>query len=561
MNSLFSVCLTGFLLFLHKTFADTKGPLVNLQSGSLRGSYENVKGVEAMVHTYMGVPFAQPPVGLLRLAPPQPPEPWEGEWDATKKPPMCLQDRGLTLDLLEKLFMQMDVPPVSEDCLYLNIYTPAASTADSKLPVMVWIHGGGLVMGSASLGDGSVLAAYQNVVVVLIQYRLGILGFFSTGDEQAPGNFGLLDQVAALHWVQDNIHSFGGDPGSVTIFGESAGGVSVSLLLLSPLSSGLFHRAIAESGTANMKGLFNPNQFPIAQIVANMSGCDITNSKTVVNCMMQLTEEDILKTVEQVKTSVFLVTNDGKFLTKTIDEYFQNHEVHKVPFMTGLTNHEFGWLLPNFLAPPGWVEGMDWDQVLSILSFLYQEPTDNTTKELIAGEYLGTAEDRLANRDSFLEMMGDIMFTISTIQTANFHRDAGVPVYLYEFQEAPSIFQEKRPSFVKVDHGDDVMIVFGHCFSDLANTMESTAKDLCTEEEQQMERTVMAYWANFARTGSPNGAGLVEWPQYGLEEEYLALGLKQWVGQRLKENRFIFLTKTLPEKIRVLQEQKGHGEL
>ncbi|KAJ8382607.1 hypothetical protein SKAU_G00033850 [Synaphobranchus kaupii] len=212
-------------------YTPNEGPLVTLQSGSLRGKYVNVKGVETLVHTYLSVPFAQPPIGPLRLAPPLPVEPWEGERDATQKPLMCLQNRAFVLDLVEKMAMHMEVPDVSEDCLYLDIYTPATSTADSKLPVMVWIHGGGFVMGSSSLQDASPLAAYQDVVVVVIQYRLGILGFFSTGDGHAPGNIGLLDQVAALHWVQKNIHSFGGDPGLVTIFGESAGGTSVSLLV------------------------------------------------------------------------------------------------------------------------------------------------------------------------------------------------------------------------------------------------------------------------------------------------------------------------------------------
>ncbi|NXQ78651.1 SASB hydrolase, partial [Quiscalus mexicanus] len=138
---------------------------------------------------------------------------------------------------------------VSEDCLYLNVYTPVSTGENKKLPVLVWIHGGGLVFGAASSYDGSVLAAFDNVVVVAIQYRLGIAGYFSTGDEHARGNWGYLDQVAALRWIQENIMHFGGDPGSVTIFGESAGGISVSALVLSPLAKGLFHKAISESGT------------------------------------------------------------------------------------------------------------------------------------------------------------------------------------------------------------------------------------------------------------------------------------------------------------------------
>uniref|UniRef100_A0A671N1P5 Carboxylic ester hydrolase n=1 Tax=Sinocyclocheilus anshuiensis TaxID=1608454 RepID=A0A671N1P5_9TELE len=234
--------------------------------GSLRGAFLTVKGKDTIVNSYLGVPFAKPPVGPLRLVRPQPAEKWDGVRDATKQPPMCIQDRQSSVIELEFLAMDVEIPEVSEYCLYLNIYTPVKPGEDAKLPVMVWIHGGGLSLGSASVYDGSVLSAYHDVVVVLIQYRLGLLGFFSTGDEHAPGNYGLLDQVAALQWVQENIYSFGGDPGSVTIFGESAGGISVSTLILSPLASGLFHRAIAESGTAFWDGLVMGNPLLRAQV-------------------------------------------------------------------------------------------------------------------------------------------------------------------------------------------------------------------------------------------------------------------------------------------------------
>ncbi|KAJ8382608.1 hypothetical protein SKAU_G00033860 [Synaphobranchus kaupii] len=330
-------------------------------------------------------------------------------------------------------------------------------------------------------------------------------------------------------------------------------------MALSPLSSGLFHRAIAQSGTAMISGLFNPNYFPMAQTLGNISGCDITTSKTIVDCLMQLTEEEMQKLVEEALTVQFMVTNDGHFLTKTMEESLQNHEIHKVPFMTGVMNQECGWLLPNLLAPPGWEEGMDRDQVLSIMPFLYHKPSDKRIQELVADEYLGTSEDRQAIRDSAVEMMGDVMFTIPAIQTANFHRDTGVPVYLYEFQEAPSVLRKKRPSFVKSDHGDEIMFVFGFCFADLNVTIEGdTMKGMCTEEEHELSRTVMAYWANFARTGSPNGAGLVDWPRYGPEEEFLCLGMKQQTGKRLKGERYVFLTRTLQEKMRT---QEKHSEL
>ncbi|NXJ73188.1 SASB hydrolase, partial [Trogon melanurus] len=227
-------------------------PEVVTKYGRVRGYQFKVDAAERSVNVFLGLPFAKPPVGPLRFSEPQPPEPWKGVRDATSYPPICLQEKLLgqfTMDFFsmrkENILLQM-----SEDCLYLNVYTPISTEKQEKLPVFVWIHGGGLTFGDASSYDGSALAALDNVVVVAIQYRLGIIGYFSTGDKYARGNWGYLDQVAALQWIQENIIHFGGDPGSVTIAGESAGGVSVSALILSPLAKGLFHKAISESGTA-----------------------------------------------------------------------------------------------------------------------------------------------------------------------------------------------------------------------------------------------------------------------------------------------------------------------
>ncbi|KAM4618949.1 fatty acyl-CoA hydrolase precursor, medium chain [Polymixia lowei] len=547
--------LTICILFLYAT-ADLDGPVVHTKHGGLRGQYVTVKGKETGVHAYLGVPFAKPPVGPLRLAPPQPVEKWEGVRDATQQPHICVQSK----QLLEELFIKIggvtvDLPDISEDCLYLNIYTPAKAAPNAKLPVMVWIHGGGLTSGSASIYDGSSLAAYQDVVVVLVQYRLGLLGFLSTGDEHIPGNFGLLDQVEALRWVQEHIHNFGGDPGLVTIFGESAGGVSVSLLLLSSLSDGLFHRAIAESGTAAMDMLLTKNPLPQAQIAANASGCDITSTEKMTDCLRRLDVDTVLAFSQDLLLR-FAVNIDGHFLSKDVDELFKNHELLKIPFMTGVNSDEGGWLLPDYFAPSNWTEGMDREYIMNVLAMFYPDPSDELFRELVADEYLGTSEDRIKNRDGFTELVGDLFFTIPAIKVANSHRDAGAPVYLYEYQHPPSFLLNKRPSFVGSDHGDEIFAVLGFCFT----TNHVTLQYSCTEEDEQLSRTMMNYWGNFARTGSPNGAGLVQWPQYGAEEEYLAIGVEQVTAHHLKKERYTSLTETIPEKIRMGQKME-HREL
>ncbi|XP_030645781.1 liver carboxylesterase 2-like [Chanos chanos] len=554
-SGLLVICITIVLKNLSASTA-TNAPVVQTKLGALEGEYMLVKGSATLVHSYLGVPFAKPPLGPLRLAPPEPVERWEGVKKATEQPPMCMQDVQLIRTLMSNLSFTMEVPDISEDCLYLNIYTPSKPGEDARLPVMVWIHGGGLTMGSASITDGSVLASYQNVVVVLIQYRLGMLGFLSTGDEHAPGNYGVLDQVAALRWVQEHIHNFGGDPNSVTIFGESAGGVSVSLQLLSPLSAGLFHRAIAQSGVALMDGVLNPNPYPMAQHVANTTGCDISSTKKVVECIKQWSTEDVVAFVSEPSNAMltFGITVDGKFLPKPVKELMKNQEFQKMPLMTGVTNDEAGWLLLRHFAPPGWADGMDRDHVRPALEF-YPDASETWIKELILDEYIGTSGDRIKIRDGFRELFADIMFNIPALKLANHHSEAA-PVYFYELQHPPSIVQKTRPSFVGADHGDDLPFVFGACF---ANGHIKIIGQF-TEAEDQLCRNVMSYWGNFARTGSPNGPGLTPWPEFGDEAEYLGIGLEQRPGKNLKGKRYLFMTKTIPEMVRV-RKGREHTEL
>uniref|UniRef100_H2RL60 Carboxylic ester hydrolase n=1 Tax=Takifugu rubripes TaxID=31033 RepID=H2RL60_TAKRU len=504
--------------------------------GSLRGKYESVKGKDTGVHAYLGVPFAKPPVGpALRLAAPQPVEGWEGVRDATKQPLMCIQDLEFAMDVVKAFGFTVDLPDISEDCLYLN--------------VMVWIHGGGFVWGSASTYSGSALAAYQDVVVVVIQYRLGLLGFLSTGDEHMPGNNGFLDQIQALKWVQEHIHNFGGDPDLVTIFGESAGGISVSLLLLSPLSEGLFHRAIAESGTAAMQLLVQDDPQPALQLVANVSGCSTETSERKIVCNDSLFLTLLFYKLASLKEKElrYPLITDGYFLKNKVEELFLQHQLLDVPFMTGVNNHEGGWLLPHYFALPNWTEGMDQEHVLGLLSMFYPDPKDEQLRKRILDKYTGTGEDRVKNRDGFTELLGDVVFVIPAIKTANAHRDAGAPVYLYEFQHSTSFLKDKRPSFVRSDHLDEIFSVFGLLIFILP-------VGTCSEEDERMNKIMMSYWGNFARTGSPNGQGLVHWPKYGEKEDYLAIDAKnQNVFQGLKKDKFVVLTQILPEDVK---EQK-----
>uniref|UniRef100_A0A8C8YMX4 Carboxylic ester hydrolase n=1 Tax=Prolemur simus TaxID=1328070 RepID=A0A8C8YMX4_PROSS len=316
---------------------DSASPIRTTRTGQVRGSLVHVRGTDVGVHTFLGIPFAKPPLGPLRFAPPEPPESWSGVRDGTSHPAI-LSSARLQLSLHQNLQPVFSVSFGGSHVRYSSKHAEAREGGT----VMVWIHGGGLVVGMASMYDGSMLAAFEDVVVVTIQYRLGVLGFFSTGDKHATGNWGYLDQVAALRWVQQSISHFGGNPDRVTIFGESAGGISVSSHVLSPMSQGLFHGAIMESGVA----LLPASSCPVPlQMVANLSACDRVDSKALVDCLRGKSEEEILATNKIIPGVV-----DGAFLPRHPQELLASADFQPVPSIIGINNDEFGWIVPVALS-------------------------------------------------------------------------------------------------------------------------------------------------------------------------------------------------------------------
>ncbi|CAH1239405.1 CES4A [Branchiostoma lanceolatum] len=245
MKTLPNLLLSALLL---SASCAAQEPVVPTKYGRISGYTAAADYSGAAVRTFLGVPFAKPPTGDLRFMPPVEPEPWDGVREATTFGAACPQE-GMYLPGFAEPFYTAD-RDWSEDCLYMDVYAPVRSSgAEDPLAVMVYIHGGGWQVGTGSNSNGTQLAAEQNVIVVTFNYRLGVFGFLGTGDHHAPGNAGLLDQTEAIRWVKDNIANFGGDGDRITIFGLSAGGMAVSLHLLSPLNSGLFHRAITQSGS------------------------------------------------------------------------------------------------------------------------------------------------------------------------------------------------------------------------------------------------------------------------------------------------------------------------
>ena len=319
--------------------------IVSTKYGDIEGieaSYPNISAPYKSVSKFLGVPFAAPPIEKLRFKAPQPPNEWKPDVRPAKNyENLCIQPTRY--EWLFKIFRQNFT--YSEDCLYLDVYTPNVSLS---LPVLFYIHGGAYETGSSFIHPGDILAL-QGVVVVVIQYRLGPFGFLTTGDSAAPGNFGMLDQVEALKWVKDNIENFGGNPNKVTIFGVSAGGTSVSLHLMSPLSKGLFHQAILESGVDLSPWATLPISVAVGvtKELGQKLNCPTSNNAEMIACIHKKEAADIQKASEP-KNSLFV---DSLMCAPVVDKHFlpdtprnlrKNGDYKKVKLMIGFTSNEGG---------------------------------------------------------------------------------------------------------------------------------------------------------------------------------------------------------------------------
>jgi para-nitrobenzyl esterase len=490
-------------------FADSL--TVKTEQGKAQGKTIN----DGKVRAFLGLPYATPPVGDLRWKAPQPPAKWKGERDATKYGAHCAQGR-----VFDDMVFEDGV--ASEDCLFLNVYAPADAKEKSKLPVMFWIHGGGYSGGASSepRHNGDFLPL-KGVVLVTINYRLGVFGFLATEEmakeaDGAAGNYGLLDMVAALSWVKANIQGFGGDPNNVTIFGESAGSAAVSTLMASPAAKDLFQKAIGESGGALGEGLLGQESLADharkdSEWVASLG----------VKSLQELRAMPTDKVLEAAQKHGFGPDIDGRLLTESVaDAYAAGRQAH-VPLLAGWNSDE-----GSFMAG----QGMTAEQFKGMANGLFKERAAEFLK-LYPGE-----TDAQALR-SAVDYGSDSFIAFSTWKWIEAHRKTGEsPVYRYHFELAalPSKFHPGTFAF----HSDDIEYVFG--------TLDTRPGETVRPEDRKLSEEMMDYWTNFARTGDPNGPGLPEWPKYDRNDSLIHLNSTITSGPDTLRPRYEFLMKGIP---------------
>jgi para-nitrobenzyl esterase len=486
---------------------------VKTEQGKVHGKNLNNGKVKA----FLGLPYAAAPVGDLRWKAPEPPVKWKGERDATSFGAHCAQGR-----VFDDMIFQDGGP--SEDCLFLNVYTPADAAKNSKLPVMLWIHGGGYSGGASSepRHNGDFLPL-KGVVLVTINYRLGVFGFLATADLAkeaggATGNYGLMDMVAALQWVKVNIGQFGGNPGNVTIFGESAGSFAVSTLMALPIAQGLFQKGIGESGAAFGETL--PTDTLEAREKADGEWVASLGVTTLAE-LRALPTDKVLDAVKSKKGGFWPVV-DGKLLTEPVaDTYAAGKQAH-VPLLAGWNRDE-----GSFFA----MRPVTAEQFKGMIGGIYKER---------AAEFftLYPAETDAQALRSAIDYGSDNFIALGTWKWIEAHRKTGEsPVYRYHLELAalPSKYHPGTFAF----HSDDIEYVFG--------TLDTRPGAEWRPEDRKLSEQMMSYWTNFARTGDPNGPGLPVWPKYDKDDSLIHLDSTITAGPDTLRPRYEFLLKGMPE--------------
>ncbi|GFT38159.1 acetylcholinesterase-1 [Nephila pilipes] len=482
--------------------------LIHTSSGPVRGTITQVLSVP--VQAYLGIPYAKPPIGDLRFRKTVPVDPWTETLEANRMPPACIQYATYPFPWYDP------EPNKSEDCLYLNVWTPIDATAGSKKAVMFWIYGGGPFGSNRKhLYDGRALAGLGDVIFVSPNFRVGLLGFVTSATQDLPGNYGIWDLLEALKWVRMNIESFGGDPDQITLHGESSGSFIVSMFCVSPLTKGLFNRAIMESGSSILLQI-NPAEINVkdSQRLAKAVGCATdektiqNDTETVVNC---LRGKDALY-LAQVQNS-FDPASDLNYIPQYGDELFPNppyedireDRFHQVSLLIGDNRYEGVnqiTRLPDifgFFGEKNPILNKTYAKNLLKDSFF----GSSCSSDDVANHYLDDVNDNdyFTIRQQLYKANGEITLTCPTTYFAEKYVSRNNDVYLYVFNHRPST--SPWAHWMETTHFDEVQFVFGQPLQE---------PSLYTELEVDLSLKMIQYWTNFAKYGSPSF--LDEWPKY-----------------------------------------------
>ncbi|XP_065097626.1 neuroligin-1 isoform X1 [Paramisgurnus dabryanus] len=594
---------------------DETDPVVTTTYGKLRGFKKELNNeILGPVIQFLGVPYAAPPTGERRFQPPEPPISWSEIRNATQFAPVCPQTllEGRLPDVMLPVWFTNSIEVVStyvqdqsEDCLFLNIYVPTEDVkriskecarkpgkkicrkggplskkqnddladndgaededireSGSPKPVMVFIHGGSYMEGTANMFDGSILASYGNVIVITVNYRLGVLGFLSTGDQAAKGNYGLLDQIQALRWTSENIAFFGGDPLRITVFGSGAGASCVNLLTLSHYSEGnrwsnstkgLFQRAIAQSGTALSSWAVSFQPAKYARMLAKKVGCNLKDTVEMVECLQkkhykELVEQDIQPARYHI---AFGPVIDGDVIPDDPQILMEQGEFLNYDIMLGVNQGEGLKFVELIVDNENGVQANDFDYaVSSFVDDLYGYPEGkDILRETIKFMYTDWADrhNPETRRKTLLALFTDHQWVAPAVATADLHSSFGSPTYFYAFYHHCQT--EQVPPWADAAHGDEIPYVFG------LPMMGPTELFPCnfSKNDVMLSAVVMTYWTNFAKTGDPNQPvpqdtkfihtkpnrfEEVAWTRYNQKDQlYLHIGLKPRVKEHYRANK------------------------
>ena len=496
----------------------TSEPVVQIGAGTLRGT------IIGSAIAFRGIPYARPPIGELRWQPPEPPLPWQGVREALQPGSSCTQrTSGLTpfiAPMAQAYGSNFEQPPIksSEDCLYLDVWIPEWPVKRA-LPVMVWLHGGSNTVGSGteSTYDGVSLTRH-GVLLVTLNYRLGVMGFFSHPEltaespHHSSGNYGLLDQLAALNWVKQNIAQFGGDPDNVTLFGESAGAIDAAQLMTSPLAAGLFKRVISESGPAFGSGQTLSQAEAFGSAVSALAPGNAQSTPLEKLRALPATEVEalVLKAKEHFPADITAATADSWVLPMSPQQAFLTGSIQKVDLLIGLNGRELSAFRLSAAAAakssggPGSVAESGGLKKVSEAARPYFGSWTNPAIAIYFGRIL-------LNKNAGLDgAANDLVGACPVGALASLTNASGQRVFVYRFDRSiPGKGEAELGAF----HSLEVPYVFGSLRDREWQWLPSTADDA------SLSGLLQTYWTNFAKTGNPNASGLPNWPAWSDEEK------------------------------------------